>query len=660
MSEGLTSFTSTASLQSNPENLFAYSHRYQPPRSERIGEEQEQQLKSVVREVAGLENQLLYGIEVAQAIQNLNHTVPAIADKPTLVRAYLKFQWPFNVKISGLLKASWRASDRAPFTVAQSVGSMDYLKVSANSTAPLKEQREDLQKSLNFILPDAVLHAGECHLQLLRIDVYLPQFGSSFKLPIYIAPGSVSVIKVEFQSMPPLRLQTLGIRYQDDQGNSYEPSGTDYALIQSWLKRAYPIAALEWSQRVVNSPQVWPFDASTINAFVRGIRRQDVENGVDARTHYYGLVSDGAGFMRGLASGVPDDPDPSTVASGPTGPNWSWDTDGSYGDWYTGHELGHTFGRYHAEFCGAGGGRPYPFENGQLSNADEEFVGIDFGDLSHNIPMRALPGIVWHDVMTYCDNQWLSSFTYTGIRERLIAEDSLALGTSRSVLADATPMLDSGSIHVLATVNLTRKSGKLQHVTASSKLRPDVPASVLSQAPDLKLRLYRKDGELIGEYLVHFYRDVCREENADETGIVDVVIPSDPQSSTLELVLNGQVIDTFTRTATANPVQNIRAATEPQERMMLSSPISDRRMIEWTDESAASGVRESAVSPKISYVVQISQDDGATWQTVGYDLDQTKLEIDSTLLEGIERVQVRVTSTDGFTAQTVTQTVRLT
>lgn len=306
------------------------------------------------------------------------------------------------------------------------------------------------------------------------------------------------------------------------------------------------------------------------------------------------------------------------------------------------------------------GGRPYPFENGQLSNADEEFVGLDFGDLSHNIPMRALPGIVWHDVMTYCDNQWLSSFTYTGIRERLIAEDSLTLGTSRSVLAEATPMFDSGSIHVLATVNLTRKSGKLQHVTASSKLRPDVPASVLSQDPDLKLRLYRKDGQLIGEFLVHFYRDVCREENADETGIVDVVIPSDPQSSTLELVLNGQVIDTFTRTATANPVQNIRAATEPQERMMLSSPVSERRTIEWTDESAASGVRESAVSPKISYVVQISQDDGATWQTVGYDLDQTKLEIDSILLEGIERVQVRVTSTDGFTAQTVTQTVRLT
>lgn len=659
MSEGLTSLTSIESLQSNPETLFACSHRYEPPQTQRLSEEQKQQLKSAVQEVVGLKNQMLYGIEVTQAIQNMDHTVPLIADKPTLVRVYLKFQWPFNVKISALLRASWRANDHAPFTVTRVIGSTDYLKVAAGSTLPLKEQREDLQKSLNFILPDAVLHAGECHLQLLGIDVYLPLFGSSFKLPISIPADSISVRKVKFQPMPPLRLQMLGIRYQDDQGNSYEPSATDYALIQSWLKRAFPITDLEWSQRLVDSPQVWPFDASTINALVRGIRRQDVENGVDARTHYYGLVSDGAGFMRGLASGIPDDPDPSTVASGPTGPNWGWDTDGSYGDWYTGHELGHTFGRYHAEFCGAGGGLPYPFENGQLSNADEEFVGLDFGDLTHNISMQALPGIVWHDVMSYCDNQWLSSFTYTGIRDRLIAEDSLASGTSRSVLMETTPMPDSGSIHVLATVNLTRKSGKFQHITASSKLRPDVPTSVPSQSPDLKLKLYRKDGQLIGEYLVHFYPDACREENADETGIVDVVIPSDSDGSTLELLLNAQVIDSFTRTATAKPVQNIQSPMELQERNILSSPISDKRTIEWTDEPATSSLRELAVSPGISYVVQISKDNGATWQTLGYDLDQTKLQIDSSLLEGADQVQVRVTSTDGFTAQVVTQTVSL-
>ncbi len=39
--------------------------------------------------------------------------------------------------------------------------------------------------------------------------------------------------------------------------------------------------------------------------------------------------------------------------------------------------------------------------------------------------MQALPGNVYHDVMTYADNQWLSAYTYQAILTRLIAEDAL-------------------------------------------------------------------------------------------------------------------------------------------------------------------------------------------------------------------------------------------
>ena len=81
---------------------------------------------------------------------------------------------------------------------------------------------------------------------------------------------------------------------------------------------------------------------------------------------------------------------------------------------------------FHAEFCGAGGGAPYPFTDGQLSNADGAFVGFDVGDIANGLPLRALPGTAWHDVMSYCVNQWISSFTYTGIRTRLVAEDGMA------------------------------------------------------------------------------------------------------------------------------------------------------------------------------------------------------------------------------------------
>ena len=45
-----------------------------------------------------------------------------------------------------------------------------------------------------------------------------------------------------------------------------------------------------------------------------------VDISVDARTHYYGMVAESGFFMRGLASDIPQTPQPGTVASGPTGP----------------------------------------------------------------------------------------------------------------------------------------------------------------------------------------------------------------------------------------------------------------------------------------------------------------------------------------------------
>ncbi|MFL6333272.1 MAG: hypothetical protein ACJ754_08030 [Pyrinomonadaceae bacterium] len=119
-------------------------------------------------------------------------------------------------------------------------------------------------------------------------------------------------------------------------------------------------------------------------------------------------------FMRGGASGLPDVPDPTAVASGPAGdPEGGWDTDGSYGDWYGAHELAHTFGRLHPGFCDGNSedDAEFPFKDGQLSNGNGAFVGFDIGDEQHGIPMQALPGSRWHDVMTYCERQWISSYT---------------------------------------------------------------------------------------------------------------------------------------------------------------------------------------------------------------------------------------------------------
>jgi hypothetical protein len=207
---------------------------------------------------------------------------------------------------------------------------------------------------------------------------------------------------------------------------AFAPSALDFQALVSWLRRAYPASQVISSQATVDATAAAPFGCTDINAQLAAIRALDMSAGGDPRTHYYGLVSDGGFFMRGCAAGIPPTPDPATVASGPTGSStWGWDGDGSYGDWYGGHELGHTYGRLHPGFCGetADDLANYPVPGGQLSNSELGFAGFDVGDPTLGVPMAALRGTEWHDVMTYCSHQWLGPYTYLGVRRRLREED---------------------------------------------------------------------------------------------------------------------------------------------------------------------------------------------------------------------------------------------
>ena len=400
------------------------------------------------------------GVEVTQAIQDMAHGVPLVAQKRTVARVYLSVGGAGRRRRSA---ASSACAGSGSSGLGTAIRAQAPLTIDPALNGNLRLKRESETRSLNFILPRQVLTAGQWEVRLSSLNRVQPHRALT-------VPAGASRT-VTFATSPPLRVRLIGIRFQAPGAVTVTPTPLDFTLIQSWLGRAYPVASVEWSQVTVDGPSAWPFEAPAINAFVRAIRTADVAGGVDARTHYYGLVGDNgaATFMRGLASGIPTTADPTTVASGPCGGStFGWDTDGSYGDWYTGHELGHTFGRFHAEFCGAGGGAPYPFTDGQLSNADGAFVGFDVGDIANGLPLRALPGTAWHDVMSYCVNQWISSFTYTGIRTRLVAEDAMAgapLPAARARAGRAArPAAEeercpSGTIHVVATLNVTRRTG---------------------------------------------------------------------------------------------------------------------------------------------------------------------------------------------------------
>jgi len=355
----------------------------------------------------------LDAIEVTQAIQHPSLAVPLLAGKRTVVRLYFSYYTTPGITVQGQIAV--RSGPTAPLFTIASLNAVVLDPAQAGSVPP---KRNDAGQSLNFLLPDTATAEGPLIITIAGIT----NTATGSPVPL----GAETRPTVWFHSTPPLRVHLVGIRYtQGTPPVTFVPGNLDFELLESWLGRAYPVAHVVSSRVLVTATAAPPFGCGDINAQIAAIRALDVAAGQDARTHYYGLVSDGGFFMRGCAAGIPSGPQPATVASGPTGPaTWGWDGDGSYGDWYGGHELGHTFGRLHPGYCGESmdDRANYPYDWGLLGGSDTSFAGFDVGDPVHGLAMAALPGTVWRDVMTYCNNQWLSAYTYLGVRRRLIAE----------------------------------------------------------------------------------------------------------------------------------------------------------------------------------------------------------------------------------------------
>ncbi len=593
---------------------------------------------------------ILEGIEVSQAIQDMTHSVPLVADKGTVVRIYLGTNTATSISIRGEILVKHHGH---PWIAVSSINSVQLIP---SENGQLRLKRENIGKSLTFRLPDAVTKMGKCRVVLRRVDALAPHH-----CPLPLPHNAERT--VDFMETPPLRVHIIGVRYQDStQGatQTFEPRTKDFELIHSWLGRAYPVANVVWSQITVDGPNPWPFDAAMNNTFIRSVRAFDIAHGTDKRTHYFGLVDDAGmkNFMRGLASGVPTGaPDPSTVASGPTGTaDWGWDFDGSYGDWYTGHELGHTFGRLHAEFCGASGGGPYPYPNGQISPNDGSFVGLDLGDSAHGLPMVALPGVTWHDLMSYCQFEWLSDFTYTRIRDRIIAEAALpASAVPTPVSSGGGNMPDPVSLHIVALGNLTKQVGSIQFVTPTPAASEGATAG--SGGGNFTVELQNTSGKAFVEYPAPFYLDACVGPNADETGIVDVSVPWNSEVGSIQLLLNGKVVDRFEAGVRPMPAQNIQPLGPQAALGAAGASAPPNPVVTWDPGNVPAGAAAAPPGKSPTYIVQISRDNGKSWSTIGMGLKQPQVTIDRSLLSNTQSIELKVTSTNGVYSESSTKTI---
>ncbi len=398
-------------------------------------------------------------LEVTQGIQAAAGTgVPLVAHKRTYVRFHVRRDLGSTDPVVGA--RLWRIVNGQrvgdPIYPSGAIGFARFIPVYLGGsryvsdpyiTVRANPNRNTLNDSFYFRLPDAWTAAGD-----LSLEAEANPAGVATRVLESTYDDNKASATVSFNSTPAMVLRLYAVSYKKN-GTVYTPTDQQLREAEDWLRRAYPISRLVVKRDALDMTDLgFEPDCTRVNGRLIWASIFLRWGGIDPQpTRYYGMVSDGgtsANFMRGCADNIP-----SFVASGPTGDTstvsiaaWDVGNDGSsYGDWYMGHELGHTWGRKHVNCAGTevGPDGAFPLQNGTIgrkSNADA-YWGFD---ISLKGPVVYPP--TWTEIMTYCPNQWISNYTYEAIRNRIVSENSAAAAQAAAMTAPADYLILEAAI----------------------------------------------------------------------------------------------------------------------------------------------------------------------------------------------------------------------
>ncbi|HSP99674.1 MAG TPA: hypothetical protein VL049_20830, partial [Candidatus Dormibacteraeota bacterium] len=590
----------------------------------------------------------LQHIEVTQSVQDDSNSVPLIADKRTLARVFLRTSDGRVIdNVSGTLTACHQLAEGLPICDQFLPSVYARAPITIDSASDLGTERADPDRSLDFELPADWVRTGRLHLALASLEID----GLPAEIPCdrcdnpnpFGFPGFH-----EFRNTKPVSFLLVEVKYSEG-GMTYVPRPADVQHLQSWLRRAYPTNR-------VTAPGVTmrlsffgvPGSKSVLNRLYLLKLATRVYNGLIGWWHgsvkptgiYYALIYDGGKldgkkppyFVRGLAE------DGRGVGVGPTGDpkgaGWGWDTDGTYGDWYAGHELGHLHGRNHPGFVDMMGRCVSGKQDDSGVDGDFPYAGgsagepsWDAGDASLGISARTMPPFTSAavggatDMMTYCNNEWISDYTYRAILHRLDPGAALVAG-------DGEPELAADGLVVSGSLNLTRDTVDLEPFLRLA----DAPMDGRPQSSPFTIDLRDEDGGLLASY--PFAPDVGSDvpSGEDRIALISEVVPFDPATRAIEITHDGLVLGDRAVSAAAPTVQLL----SPNGGETLAGPSA---LVTWQGDDAD--------GDPLSYTLLYSIDGGESWVPIATGLAGESASIDLDDLPGSDTARLRIIASDG-------------
>lgn len=566
----------------------------------------------------------LVGLEVTQAVQDLENTVKLVEKKKTLVRVYIEPETgPGPIKATARLKGTRGGVALGTLTAINSGGSI-------TAKANALDRRNILNDSLNFLLPSS-WRAGNLTLELEAVGGTLDckekagPTANDCKATVNFNPGS----EVEVKFFP--------VKWKSDV-TVHTPSGADLNNLESRTLALLPTSKVDRTTgSTIDMGNGFPALA-TVNSRLETQRFLDFcwsFLGCDRR--YYGALRN-PGSLSGLANGIPGTASSSIIKDGDViGRNVHI------------HEILHTLERHHAVkankfgVCGsvAGAGAPvFPhFEN--VSGNQRAVLGpLTLGDDKIMFGWDSLQNTVrdprvHYEVMSYCGStnnksQWISSYTWEGTRNTINTEFSSA---SFSV-AQATQATIMKYLLVRGIIDLDINTVDFQSVVS---LESDIAPPSLPPG-DFTLIVKDKNDNVLETIsfspirLNPFTDDPSKPKENKAFFIIPVL--DNPTIAEIT-VKNGSGSEIGSFSTGVNPPTV--TVTFPNGGEILNPPTAT---FTWTGNDPD--------GDSLTYVVQFSKDGGSTWETLVTDFAGTQYEATLAELGETSQGKIRIQVSDGL------------
>lgn len=574
----------------------------------------------------------LIGLEVNQAVQDWNGSIPLVEGKDTVVRAFVQ---SLDIKPDRIVARLHGERDGVP--MPKSPQSPMNLGGSVLATAGVAANRADFWSSLNFQLPESWTKGDVT----LRLEI----LGSSHECKETIAPQNTCTAQVSFQESNTPQVRMVRVKYKDD-GKNYLLTGNETHEQARRLVSALPIADLDYKFGFLNTKSKEAPELSDVLASIVEKRKIDGSNAI-----YLGVLEGDAGS--GLAAATPLE-----GAAWYVGGTESADAYG-YARNRGVHEFAHTVGAFEAAtlagetFCSEPAEitpdiPAYPFVNqvvgkdyptlGPMGVANTEVWGIDTRSVGHNDDLAVVDPNTVFSLMSYCESlddtsqgRWTDAANYiallTVINEIDWSED-LAVQTDKAYdyVRGLLQLNPDGTTSIEFKEVITVEPNNVPEAQPIGDYELDL---IDANGNSLK-KISFKPSKLLGD---------AGEGDATAT-ISSFTIPIEeaPDYNSLVVSQAGEQIGSVT--ASANPP--VVSLTSP-----VAGDVIGNSDLEVTWEAS------DVDGDELSYLVQYSIDGGENYETFAIDAEGPSATIPRATIAGSLQARVRVTASDGMLSTTV-------